>query len=107
VAETVLIPWYATGLRADGFARALSEVAAIALRYGASDYEVLRSLEDRYRFAQFATFPRHRDFELYWEGQEMREFRAIYSGWYQVPVLYEPYQRLTSGRLAVEGVGHG
>jgi len=105
--ETVLVPWYATALRADRFAEELKEIAAVALRYGASDYEVLRSLEDRYRFMQFATFPRHQDFELYWEGPEMRRFRTVYSGWYQVPVLYSTFQRIASGSLALEGVGHG
>jgi quinol monooxygenase YgiN len=105
--ETVMIPWYATALRADRFAEALREVAAVALRYGAADYEVLRSKDDRYRFAQFATFARHEDFERYWDGPEMRRFRTVYSGWFQVPVLYTPYERIASGRLALEGVGHG
>ena len=35
MAGTVIVPWYATGFRADSFEAALNEVAATALRYGA------------------------------------------------------------------------
>ena len=40
---TVIIPWYATGFRADAFERALNGVAAAAVRYGASSYAVYRA----------------------------------------------------------------
>ena len=36
MAGTVIVPWYATGFRADAFEQDVSEVAAVALRYGAS-----------------------------------------------------------------------
>lgn len=102
MAETIVIPWYATGLRADELAAALEELAPTALRYGASSYALYRSLEDRYRFQQLASFPRHEDFERYWEGPEMNDFRTIYQGCYQIPVLYGPWERLAAGRLALE-----
>ena len=43
MARTVIVPWYATGFRADDFEKDLGEVAATALRYGASSYAVYRS----------------------------------------------------------------
>ena len=36
MAGTVVIPWYATGFRAERFGKALDEIAAVAMRYGAS-----------------------------------------------------------------------
>ena len=59
MAGTVIVPWYATGFRADGFEQALNEIAAVALRYGASSYAVYRSKDDRYRFQQLAHFEEH------------------------------------------------
>jgi hypothetical protein len=85
---TVIVPWYATGFRAEGFAEELGEVAAIALRYGATSFAVYRSRDDRYKFQQLAHFEHHLDWERYWEGPEMIDFRVDHSSWYQVPVLY-------------------
>jgi hypothetical protein len=99
MAGTVIIPWYATGFRHDTFAQALSEIAAVAQRYGAASWEVYRSRDDRYRFQQLATFADHYDWERYWEGREMTEFRARHSGWYQVPVLYGWWDRVAAGGL--------
>ena len=48
-----VIPWYATGFRADSFEDALEEIAPIALRYGATDWWIIRFMDDRYRFQQF------------------------------------------------------
>ena len=97
MAETVVIPWYATGFRADAFEVALNDAAAASLRYGATSYAVYRSNDDRYRFQQFVTFPDHFDWERYWEGPDMIEFRARHSGWYQVPVLYGSWERTAVG----------
>src|ERR1039457_2420921 len=88
MAGTVIVPWYATGFRADAFEGALNEVAAAALRYGADSYAVYRARDDRYRFQQLASFAEHLDWERYWEGPELTDFRTRHSGWYQVPVLY-------------------
>ncbi len=116
MAETVVIPWYATGFRADAFEVALNKAAAASLRYGASSYAVYRSNDDRYRFQQFVTFAEHFDWERYWEGPDMVEFRTRHSGWYQVPVLYGSWERTAVGEiaeptaekaLARESNGHG
>jgi hypothetical protein len=108
---TVIVPWYATGFRPDGFEEALSEVAAIALRYGATSYAVYRSRDDRYKFQQLAHFEHHLDWERYWEGPEMTEFRTDHSSWYQVPVLYGWWDLGVHGHIlapsASAGNGHG
>jgi len=111
VASTVIIPWYATGFRAERFETALNAVAATALRYGASSYAVYRARDDRYKFQQLATFDEHVDWERYWGGPEMIEFRVRHSGWYQVPVTYGWWDRTAGGAVvrgaAATGNGRG
>jgi hypothetical protein len=98
---TVIVPWYATGFRADAFEADLNEIAAVALRYGASSYAVYRFRDDRYKFQQLAGFEDQLDWERYWEGPEMVEFRVVHSSWYQVPLLYGWWE-LTAGGALVE-----
>ena len=112
MAGTVVVPWYATGFRADAFEPALSEIAALALRYDATSYAVYRARDDRYKFQQLAAFADHLDWERYWEGPEMTYFRARHSGWYQVPVLYGWWDLAAHGGLAgapasSNGLGNG
>jgi hypothetical protein len=102
MAGTVIVPWYATGFRADGFEKALNEIAAVTLRYGASSYAVYRSREDRYRFQQLAHFDEHVDWERFWDGPEMIDFRTRHSGWYQIPALYGWWDRTAGGSIAPE-----
>jgi hypothetical protein len=108
---TVIIPWYATGLRADGLAAALDQVAPAALRYGASSYALYRSRDDLYKFQQLAHFPDQMSWERYWHGPEMTEFRVRHSSWYQVPVLYSWWELTSHGQLVAPAVtagnGHG
>jgi hypothetical protein len=99
MAGTVIIPWYATGFRGDEFEQALNEIAAVALRYGASSYAVYRARDDRYKFQQLVHFAEHGDWERYWDGPEMTDFRVIHSSWYQVPVLYGWWDRTTHGAV--------
>ena len=114
MAGTVIIPWYATGFRADGFERALNEVASTALRYGAESYAVYRARDDRYKFQQLAEFAGKVNWERYWEGPEMTDFRILHSSWYQIPVLYGWWDRTAAGAIAGRapaanghGNGHG
>jgi hypothetical protein len=88
MAGVVQIPWYATTFRADKFAMALELIAPLALRFGATEYRVYRNLDDRYKFTQMATFESKLDFERYWYGDDFATWRADYSSWYQVPVVY-------------------
>ena len=97
------IPWYATLFRGDQFEVALREIAPVALRYGATDFEVMRSNDDRYRFFQFAHFEDKADWELYWYGQEFKTWRADYSSWYQVPLVYSFFNRVIAGALTENG----
>jgi hypothetical protein len=98
----VHVPWYATVFRGDKFAVALSEIAAVALRYGATDFAVHRSRDDHYRFLQFASFETKLQFEQYWYGEEFIGFRADYASWYQVPVLYVWNDVVVAGSVVSE-----
>jgi hypothetical protein len=107
MAGVVHIPWYATGLRADALAEALERIAPVCMRYGANDYRVYRSRDDRYRFLQTATFDDKVDWERYWLGEEFIAFRVNHSGWYQVPLLYTWNDLIASGGLQPEPIVGG
>ncbi len=104
----VLIPWYATFFRGDKLEQALEEIAPIALRYGALDYEVIRAQQDTYKFMHFSAWESKDDFEAYWHGTEFKRWRADHSSWYQVLIMPEWNDRITrdeAGRMQqpVEG----
>jgi hypothetical protein len=46
-----------------------------------------------------ATFENHLDWERYWLGREMIDFRVRHSSWYQVPVLYGWWDLTAGGTL--------
>ena len=104
MAGVVHVPWYATGLRGDKLAAALTEISAVALRYGARSHAVYRYNDDRYKFVQMAEFESKHDFERYWYGAEFSDMRVVCSSWYQVPVLYGWTELITSGTLVPETV---
>jgi hypothetical protein len=104
---TVIVPWYATGFRGDAFEAALNEVAATALRYGAGSYAVYRARDDRYKFQQLAFFAEHLDWERYWNGPEMTEFRVRHSSWFQVPVLYGFWEKTAGGAVLEPALPRG
>ena len=101
MAGTVIVPWYATGFRADAFEQALNRVAAVVLRYGATSYAVYRARDDRYKFQQLATFEDKLGWERYWDGPELIDFRVLHSGWYQVPVTYGWWDETAAGAVNV------
>ena len=72
----------------------------MALRYDAGSYAVYRARVDRYKFQQLASFAEYLDWERYWEGPEMSNFRALHSGWYQVPVIYGWWDLSAYGAVA-------
>jgi hypothetical protein len=104
-AGVVHIPWYATVFRGDRMARALEEIAPLALRYGATEYAVYRSRDDRYKFVQMATFEDKLDFDRYWYGDEFSVWRADRTGWFQVPVVYTWNDLILAGGLEHERIG--
>ncbi len=104
MAGIVHIPWYATLFRGDKFEAALQEIAPVALRYGATDYRVYRGRDDAYKFLQMATFESHTDWDRYWNAEEFSVWRAEYTSWYQVPVLYTWHDLVSVGGLATEPV---
>jgi hypothetical protein len=101
----VHIQWYATLFRADLFVDAVAERAApLALEYGATRYTVQRSQDDHYRILQLLWFNSKDDWYRYWDGVEMKEFRARYSGKYQIPITYVWHDEFAAGGAAPEAV---
>jgi hypothetical protein len=93
----VHIPWYATGFRGDQLQEQLVRVSALAARYGATGWAVHRGRDDRYKFLQMVEFDEHADFDRFWQGPEMIDFRTYCQGWFQVPVLYSWNDVVTTG----------
>ena len=102
MAGVMHVDWYATVLRQDLFAAEVSRVAPLALRYGATQYSVHRSRDDRYKITQMAWFESKPAWYSYWEGPEMVEFRRRLSGKYQIPITYTWYDELVAGALGPE-----
>ena len=102
MAGVVHIDWYATVGRKDAFAAEVAYAALLALRYGATQYSVHRSRDDRYKIQQMAWFQYSRDWYRYWEGPEMIEFRRRNTGRYQIPIAYVWYDELVVGELGPE-----
>jgi len=102
VAGVVHVEWYATVLRQELLAAEVVRAAPLALRYGATQYAVHRSNDDRYKIRQMAWFESHRDWYRYWESPEMTEFRRRNSGKYQIPIVYVWHEELTAGALGPE-----
>src|SRR2546423_4962149 len=102
MAGVVHIPWYATVLRQEALALEVAAAAPLALRYGATQYAVHRSREDRYRITQMAWFEDKADWYRYWDGPEMIEFRARNAGHYQIPITYVWCDEIASGAIGPE-----
>jgi hypothetical protein len=102
MAGVVHIPWYATVLRQDVLAEAIAHAASLALRYGATQYSVQQSNDDRYKILQMTWFESKADWYRYWDGPEMIEFRRRNSGRYQIPITYIWHDELAAGALGPE-----
>ena len=102
MAGVVHIPWYASVFRGDKLADAVVEAAPFALRYGATQYRVHRSLDDRYKITQMIWFDSKLDWERYWEGPEMTALRGRCSGWYQVPLVYVWHDEIAADVVEAE-----
>jgi quinol monooxygenase YgiN len=110
MAGVVHIPWYATVFRGDELEEAIGQIAPLALRYGASDYNVYRSRDDSYKFLHMSTFEDKADFERYWYGPDFSAWRAEYSSFYQVPIVYVWNDLVFTGNLpaaAAHAEGNG
>jgi hypothetical protein len=102
MAGVVHIPWYATVFRGDSMAVEITQAAQISLRYGATQYSVHRSMDDRYRILQMVWFESKSDWYRYWDGPEMIEFRRRNSGRFQIPITYIWHDELAAGQLGPE-----
>ena len=98
----VEVRWVANPFRGDKFEEAWQGPAATVLRYGASEWQFIRSTDDPLAFIQMAVFPDKISWERYWYSEEISEARAAASGLYQVPVLPLFYRVNGAGELAAE-----
>ena len=99
---TIHLPFYATVFRADSFEEALLEIAPLSLRYGAKRFFVFRGGDDRYKFSSYFEFESKSDWEKFWYGPEFNDWRARYSSWYQVPVVYDWGSTIGTGQSEIE-----
>jgi hypothetical protein len=99
MAGVIWVQWYATVLRQETFAEEVAAIAPVALRYGATQYQVHRNLDDRYKITQMTWCPSHDEWYRYWEGPEMIEFRRRHSGHYQIPITYYWHDELITGGI--------
>jgi hypothetical protein len=102
MAGVVHIPWYATIGRQDALAADVVAAAPLAMRYGATQYSVHRSDDDRYKILQMVWFESKDDWYRYWDGPEMIELRRRNAGQYQVPLLYVWHEEIAAGALGPE-----
>jgi hypothetical protein len=98
----VHIQWYATVLRQHALAAEITRVAPLSLRYGATQYAVHRSHDDRYSIRQMVWFESKADWYRYWDGPEMVEFRRRNMGHYQNPINYIWHEEIAAGALGPE-----
>ena len=83
-------------------------LAEAVLRYGATEWIFMRSLDDPLDFTQLAVFPGGKiDFERYWYAEDTSDARAAASGLYQVPVLPVFFRVAGAGQLIQEPAGTG
>ncbi|MGO9885899.1 MAG: hypothetical protein ACLPV4_23125 [Solirubrobacteraceae bacterium] len=102
MADLMTVQWYATTFRKDTFAADVARVAAISLRYGATEYRVHINNDDRYKVTQMTWIASKEDWYRYWDGPEMIEFRARNMGHYQIPVTYAWADEIAAGSLGPE-----
>ena len=82
------IIWHANPFRGDKFEDAWRPAAETVLRYGATEWLFMRSLDDPLDFTQMAVFPGGKtDFERYWYSEEIAEARAAASGSVEKPSI--------------------
>src|SRR5437016_14357600 len=98
----VYVQWYATVFRKDHMMEEVAKAAPLALRYGATQFQVHVTEDDRYKITQMSWFERKEDWYRYWDGPEMIEFRARNSGKYQIPITYGWAEEIASGALEPE-----
>ena len=99
MAGAVHIPWYATGFRGDQLQAELERISPLSVRYGATGYAVYRGRDDRYKLLQILDFDDHADWERWWNGPEMVDFRDL------LPGLVPGPDRLRLERPGLRGLG--
>lgn len=98
------LAFYAVALRGNDVDAALSQLAPISARYGASHWGVYRSQDDLYKFLLTVDFDDKNGFQKFWYGPEAEDFRVSMQGSYQNPVQYATHVVSTSGTAVTSAV---
>jgi hypothetical protein len=102
MSDLIMVSWYATVFRKETFAADVARAAPIALRYGATKFQVHVDNDDRYKIRQMTWFAHKSDWYRYWDGPEMIEFRARHMGRYQIPIVYAWADEIATGEIGPE-----
>ena len=82
----IVINWVANPFRAEKFLELWLPAAEAVLKYGATDWALVRSGDDPQHFVQLALFAEKLDFERYWYSPEIVDYRVQATGLFQVPI---------------------
>jgi hypothetical protein len=105
-AGVVHVPFYATMGRKELLGDALVEfLGPASIKYGATRYSIQRSRDDRFNLKTQFWFNSKDDWYRFWDGEEAIEFRARYSGKFQVPLTYVWHDEIGSSQ-DVPSVAH-
>ena len=105
MAGVVNIPWYSTVFRGDRVRGSPArDRAGLACATGRPTSRSCAPTTTATASSSSRTGSAKGDFEAYWYGPEFSEWRADYTSWYQVPVIYSWFDRVIAGELERNGV---
>ena len=99
MADLVWVSWYATVLRQDYFAEEVARMAPVALRYGATQYQVHVNNDDRYRITQMTWVTQKRLVPLLGRPRDDRVPGPQQRASYQIPITYAWADEIAAGTL--------
>jgi hypothetical protein len=83
----IVINWVANPFRAEKFLELWLPAAEAVLKYGATDWALVRSGDDPQKFDQWGLFADKTDFDRYWYSEEISDYRTQANGLFLVPLL--------------------
>jgi len=89
------ITWHVTPFREQRWIDNWEPAAALAPRFGATEWAIYRSEEDPLRFRQISTWEKKGDFEAWWFSEEVSAIRETVVDLYDKPLLPTWLARVT------------
>lgn len=87
MAEVCYIDWHISPLRTDRFLDSWQPFAAKVLAYGATSWNLTRSIDDTLHVRQASVWNSRADFERYWFSDEISAEREKIINLYDKPLL--------------------